>query len=387
MNSRERVELALNHKEADVIPSDLGAVVMSSLHTRSYANLRRYLGFPEVNIRLRDVVQQLVIVDDDVREHFRVDVTGFNPNPSTRSAAVVIKDEIPGYTSFTDEWGIGWKMPKDEGWYYDVNNFPWRRDDLTVKDIENYPWPDPADPARFIGLRAQVQHAVEVEQRAVIMGGVCAGFVEMAGWMFGYENYLANFVTAPELLECFFDKLLDYKMAFWEKMLDEVGDLVSAVMESDDLGSQRDLLFSPRMYRQFVKPRHKKLYAFIKSKSRAKLFLHSCGAIRKVIPDLIEEGVDILNPVQVSCVGMDSAELKREYGNDLTFWGGGVDTQSVLGNGTVQEVRDEVRKRIDDFAPGGGFIFATVHAIQGNVPPQNVEAVWKTLQEYGVYQH
>jgi uroporphyrinogen decarboxylase len=151
------------------------------------------------------------------------------------------------------------------------------------------------------------------------------------------------------------------------------------------MGSQIDMLFSPRAYRQFVKPRHTKLYSFIKTHSRAKLFFHSCGAIRKVLPDLIEAGVDILNPVQVSAAGMDSAELKRDFGKDLTFWGGGVDTQHVLGDGTVQEVRDEVHRRINNLAPGGGFVFATVHAIQRNVPPENVLAVWETLRQYDKY--
>ncbi|MRR32316.1 hypothetical protein EG834_18755 [bacterium] len=276
-------------------------------------------------------------------------------------------------------------MPKDQGWYYDVYHHPLQGAEISKADIDRYPWPDPTDPARFAGLREKVKYAVEVEQQAVIMGGLCAGFVEMAGWMRGYADYLMDFAANPELMEYFCDKLLELKMAYWEKMLAEVGDLVSAVLESDDMGSQTDLLFSPRAYRRIVKPRHKKLYEFIKSRTRGKLFLHSCGAIRKVIPDLIEVGVDILNPVQVSAAGMDSRELKQEFGKDITFWGGGVDTQWVLGNGTVQEVKDEVRRRIEDLAAGGGFVFATVHAIQGNVPPQNVIAVWDALREFGIY--
>lgn len=385
MNSRERIEMTLNHQEPDRIPCDLGATVMTSLNVHAYRNLRAYMGLPRVDIRLADRVQQLVLVDDDVRSHFQVDVRGFKPNPSVVSARIVIQEDMPHYTHFTDEWGIGWKMPKDQGWYYDVYHHPLQGAEISKADIDHYPWPDPTDPARFAGLREKVKYAVEVEQQAVIMGGLCAGFVEMAGWMRGYADYLMDFAANPELMEYFCDKLLELKMAYWEKMLAEVGDLVSAVLESDDMGSQTDLLFSPRAYRRIVKPRHKKLYEFIKSHTRGKLFLHSCGAIRKVIPDLIEVGVDILNPVQVSAAGMDSRELKQEFGKDITFWGGGVDTQWVLGNGTVQEVKDEVRRRIEDLAAGGGFVFATVHAIQGNVPPQNVIAVWDALREFGIY--
>jgi uroporphyrinogen decarboxylase len=139
------------------------------------------------------------------------------------------------------------------------------------------------------------------------------------------------------------------------------------------------------MYRKIVKPLHKELFDFIHAHTKAKLFFHSCGAIRPVIGDLIEIGVDILNPVQVSATGMDSAELKREFGKDITFWGGGVDTQRVLGDASIAEVRADTRKRIEDLAPGGGFVFATVHNIQGNVPPENIMAMWEILQEFGGY--
>ncbi len=384
MNSRERVETTLNHREPDYIPSDLGATVMTSLNIHAYRNLRTYLKMPDVDIRLADVVQQLVIVDDDVRQHFNVDVTGVNPKPSTKSTQIEIKDDMERYNYFHDEWGIGWKMPKDNGHYFDVFHHP-LRGDITRAEIDHFPWPDPTDPARFVGIREQVRKAAEVDQQAVIVGGLCAGFVEMAGWLRGYEQYLIDFATNPVLLEHLFEKILELKTAYWEKMLAEVGDSVTAVLESDDVGGQSNLLFSPSSYRQLVKPYHMKLYGFIKSHSRAKVFLHSCGAIRKVIPDMIDEGVDILNPVQVSAAGMDTAELKREFGKDLTFWGGGVDTQHVLGSNNVQEIRDEVRRRIEDLASGGGFVFATVHAIQGNIPPENVAAVWETLGEYGRY--
>jgi uroporphyrinogen decarboxylase len=176
-------------------------------------------------------------------------------------------------------------------------------------------------------------------------------------------------------------------MKYWQKALQTVGRNVMIVSEADDLASQNALLCSPAMYRRFIKPRHARLFAFIKSQAQVpvQIFYHSCGAVAPLIGDLIESGVDILNPVQVSAVGMDTRELKRLFGRDLTFYGGGVDTQQVLPRGTPAQVRDEVHRRLDDLAPGGGFIFNTVHNIQADVPAENILAMWEALQEYGIY--
>jgi uroporphyrinogen decarboxylase len=234
---------------------------------------------------------------------------------------------------------------------------------------------------RFDGLKERVQYAAEEEGQAVVLGGLCAGIMEIAAWTLGFERYFSDFALNPALLGCLLDKILELKIAYWEKALQEAGEYVDVVQEADDFAGQYRMLISPEMYREIIKPRHKELFDFIHSRSDVKIFFHSCGAIRPVIPDLIEAGVDILNPVQVSAAGMDSAELKREYGKDLTFWGGGVDTQNILGNGTPEEVCEEVKKRIEDLAPGGGFVFSAVHNIQPNVPPQNIMAMWKTFQE------
>jgi uroporphyrinogen decarboxylase len=168
--------------------------------------------------------------------------------------------------------------------------------------------------------------------------------------------------------------------------LEEVGDLVDVAVEYDDLGWQSGLLVSAEMYRRYVKPRHKELFNFIKARSHAAVFLHTCGAVYELIPDFIETGVDILNPLQVSAAGMgDTRRLKQEFGDKLTFWGGGVDTQGVLPGGTPEEVKDEVKRRIADLAPGGGFVFSAVHNIQPDVPPENTMAMWEAWKEYGAY--
>ena len=382
MNSRERVQLALTHSEPDRVPFDLGATVLTSIHHKAYRALREYLGMPPVEPRIVDIFQQIVAVDDDMRECLKVDVRDVAPRSS---AAFHIEIKVmPGYTYFYDDWGIGWRMPMEGGWYYDMFDHP-LKDAQSIADIEKYNWPDPVDPARFVGMRERAQHAAQVEQHAVFMGGLCAGIMEMAAWTRGFANYFSDFANNEKLLVALMRKVMELKMAYWEVALREVGDYVDAVNEADDFAGQFRMLISPAMYRRIVKPLHMELFDFIHARTKAKLFFHSCGAIRPVIGDLIEIGVDILNPVQVSATGMDSAELKREFGKDMTFWGGGVDTQRVLGDGTPEEVRADTRKRIEDLAPGGGFVFATVHNIQGNVPPENIMAMWETLQEYGIY--
>ena len=383
MNSRERLEMALNHQEPDFIPADLGATVLTSINMVAYKNLRKYLGFPDVSPRFSDLVQQVVVVDDDMRDHFKVDVRDVAPR-SSATFQIEIKDDMPDYNYFYDEWGIGWKMPKVDGLYFDMFKHP-LSGDITKTDIDRYPWPNPTDPARFVGLKERARHAFEVEQHGVILGGLSAGIMEMAAWMRGFKDYFEDFAGNQELMGYFLDKIVELKMAYWEKALNEVGDCVSAVVEADDMAGQYDMLISPRTYRNVVKPRHKKLFDFIHQRSRAKIFFHSCGSVYKVIGDFVDVGVDILNPVQVSAANMDSALLKREFGKDITFWGGAVDTQRVLGVGTVQDVKDDVRKRIDDLAPGGGFVFAAVHNIQGNVPAENIVAMFDTLREYGMY--
>ncbi len=385
MNSRERLQIALNHQEPDRIPYDFGATVLTSISQFGYRKLRTHLGLTQVEPNIVDIFQQVVAVDEDMRTMLKCDVKDVAPR-SSATFQVNIKNDMADYTYFYDEWGIGWKMPKVGGLYYDMFSHP-LAGNITKADIDKYPWPNPIDPARFVGLKERARYAAEVEQQGVILGGLSAGIMEMVAWMRGFADYFADFGNNEEQLGYFLDKIVDLKMAYWEIALREAGEYADAVVEADDMAGQRGMLMSPASYRRVVKPRHKKLMDFIHARTKAKIFFHSCGSVRKVIPDFIDVGVDILNPVQVNATGMDSAELKREFGKDITFWGGGVDTQGVFGSGQVdvQGVKDDVRRRIDDLAPGGGFVFATIHNIQANVPPENIMAMWETLQEYGIY--
>jgi uroporphyrinogen decarboxylase len=174
---------------------------------------------------------------------------------------------------------------------------------------------------------------------------------------------------------------LERKIEYWDKVLGVLGTSLDIVCEMDDLGEQRGPFISPEMFRRLIKPYYKELFPYIKRKSGAKLFMHSCGSIAKLIPDLIEVGIDIISPVQIGADGMDPITLKREYGRDLVFWGGGVDTQKTLSTGTPQQVRDEVKRNVDVFSKDGGYIFAAVHNIQGNVPIENIIAMWEAFLE------
>jgi uroporphyrinogen decarboxylase len=212
------------------------------------------------------------------------------------------------------------------------------------------------------------------------------GVLELAAWMRGIENFYTDLAANRDFACALLDKVTDIKMRYWELALAEVGDRIVVVSEADDMASQTGLMMSPETFRRIIKPRHKRLLEFIRRLApNAFIFFHSCGSIYDVIPDLIEVGVDILNPVQYTAAGMEARRLKKEFGDALTFWGGGIDTQRILPYGTPQEVKDEVRRRIDDLAPGGGFVFNTIHNIQPDVPPENIAAMIEALREFGVY--
>jgi uroporphyrinogen decarboxylase len=204
-------------------------------------------------------------------------------------------------------------------------------------------------------------------------------------WMRGYEQFYIDMLANPEMVHAIMERILEVNMQYWERALETVGENALVISCADDLGSQDSLLVSLDLYKELIWPYHKKLFSFIKSKAKTKvyIFFHNDGAIMETIPLLIEAGVDILNPFQVNCKGMDTKKFKKEFGKDITIWGGSCDNQKIMPFGTPQQVRDETRRRIEDLAPSGGFIFAPIHVIQQGVPPENIMAWWETLQEYG----
>ncbi|MHC4528919.1 MAG: uroporphyrinogen decarboxylase family protein, partial [Planctomycetota bacterium] len=245
------------------------------------------------------------------------------------------------------------------------------------------------DPARYADLKEQADRIVSDRKKAYVLGRMNSGMWETAMWMTGYEKFFSDMLLNQKLVHAIMSKLLEIKMQYWQRALETVGENVLVVSTADDLGTQRGLLVSLDLYKKLIWPYHKRLFEFIKKQARSKvyIFFHNDGAIWDTLGLLIEAGVDILNPWQVNCAGMDDTKrFKKEYGKDFTIWGGSCDTQRVLPFGTAREVKDETRRRIEDLAPGGGFVFAPIHVIQGGVPPRNIMAWWETLQEYGSYQ-
>jgi len=385
-SSYERVKRALEHKEADRIPFDMGGSGLTGMNIHSYARLRKYLGLPEKEIEIVDVTQQLARIDDDLVDLLGIDVRLVEPTPSDKSMLIKPVSIDGAYYRKTDEWGIEWKMPVVGGHYYDMTGQPLSEADSTDA-LEVFQWPDPKDPLRFETMKNRADQVVYGEKRAYILGAQYAGIMETSLWMNGFEKFYCDMLLEEKYAHAMMAKITELKMQYWDKALEKVGDNVLIVCEADDLASQNSLLISEDLYKKMVHPYHKQLYDFIKSKAKSKvyIFYHSCGAVKPLIPYLIEEGVDILNPVQVSATDMDTKILKREFGKDITFWGGGVDTQQILPYGTVQQVREEVKRRIEDLSLGGGFIFSAVHNIQSDVPPENFMAMWQALQDFGKY--
>lgn len=382
MTSYDRVTAALNHREPDRIPFDLGGTMVSGININALRELKAYLGLSGPT-EIKDTITQMAHTGDDLIDFLQVDVKNVGPKVPENLA---LKDlgRWGGYHYLEDEWGMQWRMPEVGGQYYDLFKSPLAHVE-SVQDVENYPWPDALDPVRYQNLKKEADHIVQVEKRAYVLGRMSSGMWEHAMWMTGYEKFMTDMYMNPAVVQAIMEKILEIKMQYWERALDAVGENVLVASCADDLGTQTGLLIGLDMYKEQIWPFHKRLFEFIKQKAQSdiKIFFHNDGAIMETIPLLIEAGVDILNPFQVNCSGMDTRLFKKLYGKDLTIWGGSCDTQHILPYGSVQQVREETKRRIDDLAPGGGFIFAPIHVIQNGVPPQNIMAWWETLREWG----
>jgi uroporphyrinogen decarboxylase len=382
LKPRERVLMALRHEKPDRVPIDLAGTVVSGIHVLAYKNLAKSMDlYVEENIV--DIIQQLAAPSEELLRSFESDFRSVYARPP-RAWSLCEKLLSTGRPYFVDEWGVSWgKTP----YYYDMIDHP-LKNATTIKDLEDYTWPDSHAPGRLDGLHEEVKRLNNETDFAIVAGmsGPIAsgGLFEEAWWLRGLEKFLVDLGARPEFANALLDKILDLHLQFYDEYLSEVGEYVQLVEWGDDYGMQTGPIMSPNLFRKYFKPRIKKFFDLVKSKTNAKIFLHSCGCVYPFIEDLIEAGVDILNPVQPLAKDMDHQRLKEQFGSRLCFHGG-LDTQQLLPRGRPTDVADGVKRVISHLAPDGGYIFAAAHNIQADVPPENIHAMFNTAKNYGAY--
>lgn len=385
MNSRDRIKKALNFEEADRVPYDLAATTWTGITATAYRNFVRFRGLDPEDPEWSDVIQQIVIPSEAVLDEVNADVRGVFPLTSHNWDVYSKLTDYGEYYEYLDEWGFTHHFPKDGFWFSLVNSPMARVDFSETGVIDKGIWPHARDPERWEGLKDQaLQH--RQNGKIVFTKGLCAGLFEMHQRIRGMENAMLDPFMFSENSDKLIGKVADLKIEFWDAALEELGDVVDIVGEGDDYGTQQSQLIDPEQFRQYYKPHFRRILEFIKNKKpELRILFHSCGNVRPIIPDLLDMGVDILNPVHVTATGMEPVQLKKDFGRDIVLWGGGVDTQHILPAGTPEEVKEDVRRNIETLAPGGGFVFSPVHNIQAEVPPQNIEAMLEALQEFGIY--
>ena len=382
MTSRERVIKALNHQIPDRVPIDLGGF-QTGIHQKAYTELLSHLGLNE-EIEILDPVQQLAKPSEEILKRIRADIRYICAHGPDDFKGGIEQNTRNGrlWHDLKDEFGVVWSMPDDQGLYMDISHHPLA--DAAIADIENYPFPDGSDVSRFTGVREQALK-LHNETNYAISTGIGGVVYEYCWYMRGLQRWFMDMIENPAFCEALLDQTLKFWLEYYTGFMAEVGDVVDIVMIGDDLTGQSGPLFSPDFYRKIVKPRQKKLVQHIKSLTNAKIWYHTCGSCFEYIPDLIDNGIDILNPVQIGLVNMEPAKLKKMFGKQLVFWGGGIDAQHVLPFAKPVEITEHVRKNIEIFKPGGGYVFNNVHNIQVGVPPENILALFDAAYEFGFY--
>ena len=378
MNSRERLLVALNHREPDRVPIDLGGTPTSTISALAHENLKSHLGIQSPT-RMMSSIFLTAYPDKEIVRKFGVDVKMVAPN----TPAGFEFRPTPG-GRIVDEWGVVYQWNEEAQTHFVVEREAPFRGATTPGEVEKHPWPDPSDLSRYRGLKETAKRYQE-EGYAVVVSTPLMVMTQTQG-MRGLGQFMMDTVLNPSLLEYMMDKILGIQLEMSRRLLEEIDPYMDVIVIGDDLSYQGGLTYSPDMYRRLFKPRHRKIMRVLKEEfGDAKVLYHCCGGVEPLLPDLIELGIDAINPVQVSARGMgDTKKLKAKYGQHLTFWGG-IDTQRILPFGTPAEVRSEVRRRIEDLAEGGGFVLAAVHNIRPEVKPANICALFETGLELGKY--
>ena len=369
MTHRERVLAALNHEETDRVPIDFGGTQASTIFYGAYDRLKRHLGL-EHETRVFSAIRRLALPHESVLRRFDVD-TRFLSVGGTYVARKVIDDD-----TCLDEWGITWQKAED-GNPMPVDG-PFKS--ASMADLDTHDWPDPDDPVFTEGLLERAVWLRENTDCAIILN-LGTGFGTHGQQMRGFADWMKDLYRNRAFATRLMDEINDHWITVVDNALDLLGDKVDIVFWGDDLSSQAGPLFSPEIYRELIKPRQKALVEAIRSRGEFKVLYHCCGSVTPFIDDLIEIGVDALNPVQVGANDMEPRRLKDSFGDRIAFWGG-IDTQDVLPHASPEEVRAEVRRVIDCLARNGGYVLNSVHNIQPDVPPENIVAMFDEARTY-----
>jgi len=411
MTSRERILAAIEHRVPDRVPVDLGGTPSSGISAIAYGNLKKHLGMTQGQTRVYDVVQQLAQPEDLVLDRLGVDAVDLGRAFNTEDTAWQSVTLADGQSAQHPAWfhpepqtdgsfvarmrdGMDIAHMPAGGTFYDQTYFPYvdgypanfsglsdEMGKILWAALVHSPWDHAREAGFWATLRTKALELRGTTDRAIILVFGCNLF-EWGTFLRRMDNFLMDLAAEPASVEALLDALMERHLAVLEQACRAVGDVVDVVRFGDDLGTNTGPFMSPATYRRLFKPRHTRLCAYAHRHSRMKTFLHSCGSIRAILPDLIEAGYDIINPVQTTCRDMDPERLKADFGKDICFWGGGCDTKSVLPKGTPEEVKAHVKRRLEIFMPGGGFVFNTVHNILPEVPPQNIVAMFEAVQEF-----
>ena len=412
MNSRERLLAAIAHKQPDQVPVDLGSTPSSGISAIAYSNLLKAIGRTDLPVQIYDVVQQLAQPDMSIIDRFGVDVLdigrAFNTEEKDWHETILangdkafypihfnpVKQADGSYHCY-DEDGkrLLALMPQgatffDQSYFPYINGFPENYDTLDEEmgrvlwsRYVHSPWDHTQDPDFWKTLREKTLQLRASTDKALMIVCGCNLF-EWGTFLRRMDNFLMDLLCEPDQVARMLDQLLERHLATLAKVCDSVGDIVDIIRFGDDLGMTSGPFMDVDTYRSLFKPRHKQLCDYVKTHSQMHTFIHSCGSISSLMPDLIEAGIEIFNPVQTNARQMEPEFLKKEFGQDCTFWGGGVETVGTLNNGTPERVREQVLERLEIMSAGGGFVFNTVHNILPDVPPQNILAMFDAVKEF-----
>ncbi len=373
MNGRERVKAALAHRQPDRTPIALGVTIVDCLTRFAKEDYERYMGYPVTEPTFTHFTMGAVETPASIKTRLGEDFATLRMGMPDNDKSIKNQDG-----SFYDETGALLVPVK---YYYDCVKRP-LEGDITLQDIEKTSWPDPYDKGRVRGLRQKAEAYVQSGDKAIVADICYPGPFEMALWVRGWPDFLADMQCDPELAEALLEKTTDLGIQYWDAYLSEIGDdNVDVVCHGDDLGMQDRSILSKDLYRKMLKKHHARIYGYIKSRTKAKIFHHSCGSVYELLPDLVETGIDILDSIQTPAKDMDPVRLKREFGQDISFWGA-IDVQKLLPTGTPAEIDTTIKTLVETMGKDGGYVLAPSHNIQAGTPPENIEAMIEAIIKY-----